>query len=54
MPRFEPGNAPTIRAGRAYVRLIEAAAVLMEWEEDERSRRRLTLVRSGVWKHCGG
>jgi hypothetical protein len=42
---FEPDYAATIRVGRAYVRLIEAAAVLIEWEEDERSRHRLELVR---------
>jgi hypothetical protein len=30
---------------RAYVRLIEAAAVLIEWEEGERSRRPLGMVR---------
>ncbi len=44
MNHFEPDYAVTIRAGRAYVRLIEAADVLIEWEEDERSRR-LELVR---------
>jgi hypothetical protein len=43
--RFEPDYSGTIRAGRAYVRLIESARVLIAWEEDERSRRRLELVR---------
>jgi hypothetical protein len=42
MRGYEPDYAATIRAGRAGVRLIEAAAVLIEWQEDERSRRRLT------------
>ena len=36
---FEPDHSATIRAGRAYVRLIEAAGVLAEWEDDDRSRR---------------
>jgi hypothetical protein len=42
---FQSDYAGPVRAGRAYVRLIEAAAVLIEWEEDERSRRRLAMVR---------
>jgi hypothetical protein len=45
MNGFKPDYAATIRARRAYVRLIEAAAVTIEWEEDERSQRRLELVR---------
>lgn len=38
MTRFQPDYSVTIRAGRAYVRLIEAASALVEWEEDERSQ----------------
>lgn len=45
MSLFEPDYADAIRAGRAYVRLIEAAAVLIEWEEDNRSRRALERMR---------
>lgn len=45
MTYFEPYYADTIRAGRAYVRLTEAASVLIEWEENVRSRRLLDLVR---------
>jgi hypothetical protein len=41
MGKFQPDFAANIRAGRAYVRLIEAAAILTAWEEDERSRLRL-------------
>jgi hypothetical protein len=46
MPHFQPDYAATIRAGRAYVRLIEAAGVLAEWEdEDPRSRAKWQRVR---------
>jgi hypothetical protein len=43
--RFEADHAATIRANCAYVRLIEAAGVLAEWEEDERSRRKWQRIR---------
>ncbi len=45
MDRFQPDYSVSIRVGRAYVRLIEAAAVLIEWEEDEPARRSLVVMR---------
>jgi len=45
MKRFEPDYSATIRAGRAYVRLIEAAGVLAEWEDDDHNRRKWQRVR---------
>ena len=45
MTGFEPDYSATIRAGRAYVRLIEAAGVLAEWEDDDRSRHKWQRVR---------
>lgn len=45
MKPFEPDYSATIRAGRAYIRLIEAADVLAEWEDDDRSRRKWQRVR---------
>ena len=53
MTAFEPDYSATIRAGRAYVRLIEAAGVLAEWwwEEDERSRRKWQRLRRSAQEH---
>jgi hypothetical protein len=38
-------NADVIRAGRTYVRLIEAAGLLADWEDDDHSRRKWQRVR---------
>ncbi len=38
MTPFEPDYAATIRAGRAYMRIIEAAAVLVEWKDTRAAR----------------
>jgi hypothetical protein len=55
MTAFKPDHSATIRAGRAYVRLIKAAAVLAEWGEDESSRRKWQRVhrsaRESLRKH---
>ena len=45
MTANHPDYSATIRAGRAYVRLIEAAGVLAEWDEDGRSRRKWQRLR---------
>jgi hypothetical protein len=45
MSNFRPDYSSTIRAGRAFVRLIEATAVLIEWDEDERSQRKWLRLR---------
>ena len=45
MPHIEPDYSATFRAGRAYIRLIEAAGVLAEWEDDDRTRRKWQRVR---------
>ena len=45
MSNFAPDFSSSIRAGRAYVRLIEASAVLIEWDEDDRSRRKWQRLR---------
>ena len=42
---FQSDYSATIRAGRAYVRLIEAAGVLAELEDDDRSRRKWQRLR---------
>jgi len=44
MTKFELDRAATIRAGRAYVRLIEAAEVIIELEEHDESREELQRV----------
>jgi hypothetical protein len=45
MANYVPDYSATIRAGRAYVRLIEAAGVLAGWEDDDRSRRNWQRIR---------
>ncbi len=44
MQRIGSDYTTNIRAGRAYVRLFEAA-VLIEWEVDERAARALERMR---------
>ena len=44
MTHFMPDQAATIRAGRANVRLIDAADVLIELEKHDESREELQRV----------
>jgi hypothetical protein len=48
MIRLKPDYSATIRAGRAYVRLIEATAILADWEEDERGHAKWQRIRRMV------
>jgi hypothetical protein len=45
MKPFGPDYSATVSAGRAYIRVIEAATVLAEWEDDNRSRAKWRRVR---------
>ena len=44
-PPSKPDHDHLIRLGRAYVRLVEAAAVLIDYQDDEREHLRLVTLR---------